>query len=343
MKNTIIYLVLITSIFACRKPTNPEFPLPDLNVLGCDYNQYSTSDYDSVGVSYIQFAPIDPYILLDDYDYYNPIFNPNNSCQIIYARHNNQGVVGLQAELWKFDFDTGESTLIYDQYYYNADWGSNGWIVFTNYDYQVYKIKDNGDSLTQLTFDSDFADHFAGKWNPSATMFWNKKNGHTQYVNPDGLLIHEHNTIPFSIIDWIDDSTIIGSQYGHLYSLSIPDENLTLLNTNEIGTGSSYQQLLDRENMQIYCEYVNADEDKRYYLRYDISGSNAVDTLTRLYDSYLFLSEYVNRIGDSQDGKIITTLRRAEYPDTTVNQYSIRHNILIMDLDCSNQRLLELP
>ncbi|MBW6484053.1 MAG: hypothetical protein K0B10_13455 [Vicingaceae bacterium] len=82
--------------------------------------------------------------------YNAPCFNPNNPNEIIFVR----GYYSTQSnELVKYNLITKNETVLLSstQIWGHPNWGINGWILLNKGDNQVWKIKDNGDSLTQLT------------------------------------------------------------------------------------------------------------------------------------------------------------------------------------------------
>jgi hypothetical protein len=79
-----------------------------------------------------------------------PCFNPTNPNEIIFIR----GHYSTQSnELVKYNFATKSESILLNstQIWGHPDWGVNGWILLNKGDNQVWKIRDNGDSLTQLT------------------------------------------------------------------------------------------------------------------------------------------------------------------------------------------------
>lgn len=80
-----------------------------------------------------------------------PNFNPENGNEILFQRKPNSTT--QNAELHKLNLTTGERELIYTGALISSSyWGKNDWILLNKTDYNIYKIKSNGDSLTQLTF-----------------------------------------------------------------------------------------------------------------------------------------------------------------------------------------------
>jgi Tol biopolymer transport system component len=79
-----------------------------------------------------------------------PCFNPLNKDEFIYVK---EGTDSRQTSLVKYNLlSRTENTIlgnvsIYDQ----PKWAKNGWIVFTGMGPDLFKVKDNGDSLYQIT------------------------------------------------------------------------------------------------------------------------------------------------------------------------------------------------
>lgn len=77
-----------------------------------------------------------------------PRFNPTNSNEIIYFRAIYSSQIG---QIVKRNILTGSETYFVENLWSKPDWSVKDWIVFNRADNQVWKIKSNGDSLTQLT------------------------------------------------------------------------------------------------------------------------------------------------------------------------------------------------
>ena len=109
-------------------------------------------------------------------------------------------------------------------------WGKNGWILLNLRDQNVYKIKENGDSLTQLTFSSS---NFCPIWKYDGTEFCYRSNptGRSYYYicDPNGNRI---DTLSNSGIDNVwNHSRYSPSTGGGKLSLSEfeADSNLLLM------------------------------------------------------------------------------------------------------------------
>lgn len=97
------------------------------------------------------------------FDYYYTCFNPANPNQIAYYRYDNSKFQSV-FDIWTLDLCTGEQRKLTDNGYYGLDWGINGWLLYTSPDQNIWKIKSNGDSLTQLTFEGAYNRY--PKWDP---------------------------------------------------------------------------------------------------------------------------------------------------------------------------------
>jgi len=75
-------------------------------------------------------------------------FNPNNSNEIVYLKYD-----GLfDRYLMTYNLVTDVSQVLHqDVFNFQPKWSMKDWIVFNNTHGQLWKIKSNGDSLTQLS------------------------------------------------------------------------------------------------------------------------------------------------------------------------------------------------
>lgn len=312
-------------VFSCKK-TEP--PCPD-ECLGANYNNYSTSDFDFVTSHLVGQSLTGPFFEFSEvYSYRFVVFNPNNPYEIAYTKWI-ANEHSLKKELWKFSFCTGEATKLSGNFYYNLDWGSNGWLLYTGENHQIFKIKGNGDSLTVLSTQSGY--NRAGKWNPSGTAYWNYRDDGYYLNKNNGELIKKIGAS--GPIDWINSDLLLVSANLKLNSYSIKSNSFTPLNTNTI----SPPFIFDKENMNCYIPFQNGTGQDDYFVKYSLDGSNTVDTIKSLYDSYF----YVN--GDIANNKIVVNLIRQHWQDSLTDTRYVRENILIMDLDGTNERLIELP
>lgn len=91
-------------------------------------------------------------------------FNPANPNELIYVA--NGDVFGYN-KMFCYNIPTKTIKYLGDNGNYIPQINNRGWVVFARSDYNIYKIKTNGDSLTQLTSDNISHDP---KWNNNGTM-----------------------------------------------------------------------------------------------------------------------------------------------------------------------------
>ncbi len=87
-----------------------------------------------------------------DLDHSAASFNPKNNEELVCIRHRNglpDGLVILNTK------NQAIQTLLEGQVRYYPEWSEKGWIVFCREDNQIWKIRSNGEDLTQLTFEID--------------------------------------------------------------------------------------------------------------------------------------------------------------------------------------------
>lgn len=78
-----------------------------------------------------------------------PCFNPSNLDEFICVQHNENATM-----LIKYNLASLEKTVLVE----NLDiasrpvWGRSGWIVFHSFEWKVWKVKDDGTGLKQITF-----------------------------------------------------------------------------------------------------------------------------------------------------------------------------------------------
>lgn len=120
--------------------------------------------YDRVGFGY-------KYVNILENNSYYPCVNPLNPNEFVYVLS-----YAERSGLYKYDILSKTSTQIlkfvpnnyiaYPSTY--VRWSRKGWLIFIDLYNNVYKIKDNGDSLTQLTFKGN---DWNPEWNKEGTLF----------------------------------------------------------------------------------------------------------------------------------------------------------------------------
>jgi hypothetical protein len=81
-----------------------------------------------------------------------PTFNPNNADEFVLQQIN---YTSQESRLIKYNLSTGSKEILLEnmnKILSQPKWNKKGWITFNSYpDYNIWIVKDNGDSLTQLT------------------------------------------------------------------------------------------------------------------------------------------------------------------------------------------------
>jgi len=74
-----------------------------------------------------------------------PCYNPLNSAEFVYM---------TGGKLYKYNMETSNKTLLLEgiPIIGQIDWSLTGWLTFSTQQWKVWKVKDNGTGLTQLTF-----------------------------------------------------------------------------------------------------------------------------------------------------------------------------------------------
>ena len=163
----LIFGIFIIGIFftTCHKePPFIEEDPPEWVPDSCDIN---IPGHISVwGVSFTKQFPF--------YNY--PSYNPNNPDEIVFREEwlidtliNDTLYDVIHGGLVKYNMATGDKELIYDGLVGPSPrWSRKGWILLFLPDYKIYKIKSNGDSLTQLTFEGTC---LGPEWNKAGDQF----------------------------------------------------------------------------------------------------------------------------------------------------------------------------
>lgn len=158
-----------------------------------------------------------------------PYFNPNNSEEIIFSYKENLGTV---QKLVKYNLISKEYLTIFEgNTGFRPKWSKKGWIIFQlwnelgNDGFNIWKIKENGDSLIQLTTSGLC---FFPEWNKEGDNFIYKLG----YTYPNKFIIADQNgdVIDTALVgvdgngSWQHDSLIVngrpdGVYIGNPYSL----------------------------------------------------------------------------------------------------------------------------
>jgi len=177
----------------------------------------------------------------DNYYYQDPAFNPNNLRQMAYIRDETNGY-GCNREIRIFDFCTGNDRHVIDSACGFVSWSRKDWILFTGYNSQIWKVKSNGDSLTQLTS----AGHFNNDptWNPKGDRFlFFRQSG----SNPYACLADENG----NILDTLEQLNRAGLT-------KWPKDDLIIGVTGQMDLGGPFQYFPSTDKLELIDELDHA-------------------------------------------------------------------------------------
>lgn len=329
--NVLFFILLLIgslSLFSCEM----EDVYPDTGNSPCDYSKYSTTDFDFVQKNLIVQSPFGAsYFPFEQYSYSDPVFNPANPFEIAYLRSNTDDPGECKNELWKFSFCNGIAKKITSDVCYSPDWSIDGWIIFTANDRELWKVKDNGDSLTQLTNTGPYNNH--AKWSPNGKQYGYRENQLYRIASANGEIIQ---TIPWIPIAWLNDHTILGTDFGSLAFYDLSSSNERIVHDHAVTISFPF----DPETQSLYTwenAGITSDADD-HWLRLDLK-SGSKDTLKKLWDSYYYgQGEY-----STKTKKAVVELFRRDWKDSIRSEIYMRSHILIMNPDGTGERLVILP
>lgn len=291
---TVLFLVFIALLFSCKKDESSL----SLEIPSCTDEEGILVENTNIDITNNCIVMVTN-IPLNRYGYRNPIFNPNNENEIIYQRIDYENPALPKKATWKYNFCTNETNHLTDKAFYGLDWSSKDWVIFTSYDQQLYKIKSNGDSLTQLTDNAFFNSH--AKWNNQGTAYL-----YRQSTSPlMGLLISdEFGNIQDTLEElksihswaWDNDRIFFSDRDAELTYISYGEYNLE---TNEMQTIASNppDEATLIENL-VYREFENKLYWKTRNLFYHDLSTGQVTYLTQGADNRIYGLYDISRTGE---------------------------------------------
>lgn len=195
--------------------------------------------------------------LLPNYSIRLACFNPINGDEVILlaSPHNTTGT----AAYWKYRISDHTLTPLLTEgasgELGGMDWGSNGWVlveVGTN----IFKVKSNGDSLTQLTFTGG---NNSPQWSPSCAAY-----GYT-YTN-GGPWVSVRTTVATGVSDTLHQVRIYQGSCWYTENIVVWADN----------TGVIQGDLLTDEATIIGPTPVPSDPDNAHYFGITTTGNAAV-------------------------------------------------------------------
>lgn len=276
------------------------------------------------------------------FDYTEPCFNPNNAEQLAYFRYDNTSF-NITSEIWVADFCSGTKKMIASNGFYGLDWGINDWLVYTSDDQNIWKIKSNGDSLTQLTFAGSY-NRFP-KWNPSGTKIALQHQSNSLSI----FVITDENGIPLDTIEqltssgqwsWIDEDRIC-------YMVAEPNTIPTVIHMNlyNIITGENknlYTYVMENLSSLMKATSPNQARDKVFWCALGMIGEVNINTgEVKVLKKRLRQERYIN-LSVSPNGKEIL-LNKSVMHSVPHCKIDSEVDFYLIDIDGANTRKINLP
>lgn len=145
LKNSFSVIIALLVISGCRKDTlnNPLNSFKFVNE-----NCFCEIDCNEFPETSSELGYITTY---SGNQFTKPIFNPTNANEFVYIRKSENW---FSSELVKINLEEMSETILDNSINIvgSLDWNETGWIVFTSDTWQIWKIREDGSDLTQLTF-----------------------------------------------------------------------------------------------------------------------------------------------------------------------------------------------
>lgn len=209
-------------------------------------------------------------------------------------------------KLWKYNRILKTKTLLDAQVLNNMDISTTGWLVYEKIDRNIYKIKINGDSLTQLTHKGGFA-----------YPYWSK-DGSYIYIYHDKPTPTEDKIIKIkndgTIIDTVKNISVSSKIYfseNYLYYFQVVDGEYRLI-----------QKDLNNQNERVIVSNANHNGEPFFHF--------FTDNANRVLYWYGFLALYKTDLTTLQTTKVINS------------GYHSRNNILHYRQSQFNKRFIAI-
>ncbi|MFZ4476118.1 MAG: TolB family protein [Saprospiraceae bacterium] len=277
------------------------------------------------------------------YLYSFPCFNPNNQDEIAFIRFDYQGVFGDNVELCVLDMCTGVQKIIHNKVLTNLDWSVKDWILFTGRNQMLYKIKPNGDSLTQMSFSGDY--NFNAVWNPDGSRFvWFQQVGSLGLrIVSDEFGINQ-DTLPITVnagrFEWITNSKIA-------FDYGVTGQPSARVGIIDIGSYETQYDVFNLEGLGFYpntyllnMDWIESEQSVLFSTKLGVFKTNIhTKQRTVLVNGFDETRRYEwARV--SPDGKFCLMHRRDG--KSTVCKTDFMERLYVVNLDGTNERRVKL-
>ena len=278
------------------------------------------------------------------FDYSYPCFNPNNAEQLAYYRYDNTKL-DLGYELWVVDFCSGEQWKLADNAFYGLDWSVKDWLIFTATDQNIWKVKSDGDSLTQITFSGDY--NRSPKWSPKGgKLAFNSEIGGQNYfflANETGQVTDTINELKASgSWSWIDENKLfylIGEYNG---TFTITKLNLYDLQTNQSQYLHSLSIVINNDSLIQSTARLIGENAVVWSARGIIGKTNLDDGTFQILKETLKQEVYETQVTVRPGGNELVFDKRVVH-DVDHCHVDSDYEFYIINKDGTNQRKIKMP
>lgn len=329
-----VVLVLLLLI-SCKKAASPE-PAPTHDGCGCKIEE-----------DCFEIKPLEGYTIGWEYKYdsiqnQRPCFNPNNPNEIVFVRE-----FFTHEQLIIYNLETKTKSVIYEgRVFYQPKWSVTGWIIFSGPKNQLWKIKDDGTQLTQVTFKNR---NYYPEWSPDgAQIAFGKQidtviNGQITSLSL-GVIADQEGTI----IERLDHTKGLsfneGCSWGKQNTIFISAYSDSILFYNADTKAKKILQWRYCANnfglgigRWVNNETILANDYKKGLFRIDINTGSHTCIAKNCDSRYYIFMDY-----SQQSNKIIAECGVKSNVDYNKGTMSFRSVLYLMDADGNNKQLVEI-
>lgn len=268
------------------------------------------------------------------FDFYAPCFNPNNDNEFIYIRRNSDLSI---IELRKHNIATGTDILLtaLSGYNYMLTWSQNGWIIINNTTYVLWKVQDNGQNFMQFTSQNAYRNPSI---NTSGTLILAEQLGSPNrnvLLDLSGSVIDTVTSSAYTVWSWINDSIFINirSEDDFFQIISYSPNNMDTIYQGFMPYTPSFG-INEYSDMSVFASSVGGG----VYL-YNYLDESMTYIRERFGDKHIYLGF---SLSPNKDKILIERLTQIRI-DSINNIYSSCRNIVLMNIDGTNEQVIELP
>jgi hypothetical protein len=331
----IIVLLSLAFFFACKKET-PTI-MPPIDPCAQNYELYSKPYVNIFKGSYSRGCVITPTaIYVDKYQYDVLGVNPKNKYEICFLRRLNSIPGTRYYDLLSYSFCTNKTTLIAEKVKKALDWSVQDYFIFvSDVDDKVYRIKANGDSLTQLPNVAEF--YKLPKWSPNGTKI---------VLNNNTVIDAKGNNLPklpfniYTTYAWESDSTLFYCSYDSdkddfkIFRYNF-NTKINQLFYTEPKNGIGHIFHFSAKNSTIYGFVQDKPAQYNYF---------AIDTKT-LQKKLLATSGngFAQYVAGTFENQLLATFDMRDTVSGQICKFKQRNHIALMNFDGTNERQVLIP